>query len=541
MREERPRNGARPQRALEQDAALARARAGAHRPRHAQDPGRPRSFGASLGFPLLGLLLPGAGLLATRHRALGAALLGVSLTVGLALAGGLLMARDAVASLLVRPAVLDAAWVLVAIGTVVWVSSLVLTHLALRPERPTLVQRFVGTAFIGLLSLAVTVPGFGAASRIRDTSSLIADVFSAPTARPQASASTTTRNPVDPWRDRPRLNVLLLGGDSGTNRDVSLGARTDTVILASVDTHTGDSVLFSLPRQTARMPFPADSPLARSYPYGFTNGNPLDAEYFLNAMYNNVPASVGADVLGDVKNPGAEVLKLSVGEALGLPVDYYVMVNMDGFVEFVNALGGVTVNINKPVAMGGNSSLKIPPNQWLHPGPDQHLNGREALWFARGRYGTEDYERMTRQRCVVNALVKQASPTKVLANYEAITKAGKNIIETDVPGPMLPALTTLALKVKDQELRSISFTNGKDGFSTTQPNWDVVRELVLEALEPPEPEPEPTATPSDAATPSASPSSTARPSGSASPTPSPTPTGAVRSVDDECAYHPDNP
>ena len=534
MRDHRLPDGSLPQRALSPDVSRPSASAGgAHRPRRAEQRGTRRSFGASIGWTLVGLPFPGAGLLATRHRALGATLLGLAFFVVGGVAVSYVAARDTLLSL-AQPAMLDAAWVLMAVFTVVWVGSLVLTHLSLRPERPNLWQRLVSTVFITIVSLAVTVPGFTVARMIFDTSSLISDVFSSPgTTGPRASASATTS--VAPWQERPRLNLLLLGGDSGTKRDVSLGARTDTVILASIDTASGDTVLFSLPRQTARMPFPAASPLASYYPYGFTDGNPLNAEYFLNAMYNNVPARVGADALGNVQNPGAEVLKISVGEALGLPVDYYVMVNMDGFVEFVNALGGVTVNINKPVAMGGNTSLKQPPNRWLYPGPDQHLNGREALWFARGRYGTEDYERMGRQRCVINALVKQASPTKVLTNFEALTKAGNNIVETDVPGSALPPLMSLALKVKDQDLRSISFTNGQNGFSTTQPDWDVVRSLVLEALVPPAPEPTPTASPS------ATPSATARPTTSGSATPSPTPTPAVRSVEDECAYHPDNP
>ena len=68
---------------------------------------------------------------------------------------------------------------------------------------------------------------------------------------------------VDPWAKKPRLNLLLLGGDAGKGRT---GTRTDTVIVASIDTKTGDTTLVSLPRNTGRMPFPADSPLQRLLP-----------------------------------------------------------------------------------------------------------------------------------------------------------------------------------------------------------------------------------------------------------------------------------
>ncbi len=76
------------------------------------------------------------------------------------------------------------------------------------------------------------------------------------------------------------------------------------------------------------MPFPKSSPLHRYYPNGFTNGDGNDAEYFLNAMYDNVPSNVPKDILGPTDNLGADVLKLSVGEALGLKIDYYVLINL---------------------------------------------------------------------------------------------------------------------------------------------------------------------------------------------------------------------
>ena len=127
-----------------------------------------------------------------------------------------------------------------------------------------------------------------------------------------------------------------------------------------------------------------------------------------------------------------------------------------------------------------------PPDRWLSPGPNRHLNGVDALWFARGRYGevTGDYARMARQRCLIQALVEQTSPTKVLTNYEALTRAGRNIVHTDVPNRLLPALLTLANRVRAQPLTSVSFENGKDGFSTTNHDWDLVRGRVQAAIDP---------------------------------------------------------
>lgn len=310
--------------------------------------------------------------------------------------------------------------------------------------------------------------------------------------------------------------------------------RTDTVIVASIDTKTGATTLFSLPRQTARMPFPEDSPLRRYYPNGFYDGsNPANAEFFLNAMYRNVPARVPMDILGDTKYFAEDVMKISVGEALGLDIDYFVTVNMDGFKDIINALGGITVNVNYRVPIGGQTDRNIPPTDWIEPGPNQHLGGRKALWYARGRYGLDDYSRMERQRCVINAVVQQASPVNVLTNFEKIAAAGEKTVVTDVPTSMLPAMLELATRVQGTKLRSIVFINGKDGFRTGTPNWELVQKRVKTALkETAKANQKPTATPS------ATPSGSATPSKGSKPSPSKTSKPKSDDLASECAYNP---
>ena len=268
------------------------------------------------------------------------------------------------------------------------------------------------------------------------------------------------RGRQDPWKDKPRLNILLLGGDAGPGR---VGTRTDTVILASIDTKTGDTALFSLPRNTARMPFPSARRCTSYYPYGFTNGDGNNAEYFLNAMYDNVPRAVPKDVLGPTDNLGADVLKLSVGEALAegrlLRADQSAGLQQDD-----QRSRWYPVNINTYIPIGGNTDMHIPPKDYLKPGPNQKLNGRSALWYARGRYGSDDFARMDRQRCVINAIIKQANPTNMLARYEDIVKAGKQLVYTDMPREVLPLMVELSLRVKDGNVRSVVFKSGVAGF-----------------------------------------------------------------------------
>ncbi len=432
---------------------------------------------------MAGTAIPGLGLIAGRRRIIGSIILGIFAAGLLALGVYAAFDRQGLLARAVDPTTLrQAAFALVIIG-IVWVAVIIASHLSLR-SRPTRSERVIGGILVGLLSFAVAAPMAVAARYSYVTASSVAAVFQSEddtrsATRPTLEATQVAPGPQDPWAGKKRLNVLLLGGDAGPGR---AGTRTDTVILASINTETGNTTLFSLPRNAARFPFPSDSPLRRYYPYGFTNGDGNNAEYFLNAMYRNLPQSVPKDVLGPTDNLGADALKLSVGEALGLQVDYYVLINLQGFSKMIDALGGIRLNINTYIPIGGNSDLGIPPKDFLKPGPDQKLNGYRALWYARGRYGSSDFDRMDRQRCVINAIIKQANPTNMLARYEDVVKAGKQLVYTDMPQEVLPLMVDLSLRVKDANVRSIVFKHGVAGFYSSDPDFSLMRKRVKAAL-----------------------------------------------------------
>jgi LCP family protein required for cell wall assembly len=434
---------------------------------------------------IAGTAIPGLGLIAARRRIVGSVILGLFATSILALAIYAFVDRQALLGYAVNPEILRKIGVALVLIGVVWVGVVIATHLTLR-GRVSPAQRAAGGVLVGILAFAVAAPLAVASRYSYDQASLVGTVFksektSKSATRPTLAATKAPGQPTpkDPWADKPRLNILLLGGDADKNRR---GTRTDTVILASINTQTGHTTLFSLPRNTARMPFPAKSPLRKHYPYGFTNGDGGNAEYFLNAMYMNVPNTVPKDVLGETDNLGADALKLSVGEALGLKVDYYVLINLQGFRKMINALGGIRVNVNTYIPIGGNDSLGIPPDEYISPGPNKRLWGRAALWFARGRYGSDDYARMDRQRCVVNAIIRQANPANVLSRYEDIAKAGKQLVLTDMPQEALPLIVELSLRVKEGNVRSIVFKNGVSGFISSNPDFETMRKRVKTAL-----------------------------------------------------------
>ncbi|MFL6063397.1 MAG: LCP family protein [Friedmanniella sp.] len=444
-----------------------------------------RSFRRAALLTVVGTVLPGVGLIAARRRVIGGVVLGFFLVALLGLGLWAVLDLQGLLGQFVKPRLLYAVTVALVVLGLVWVGVVVASHLSLRGQ-PTRPQRVAGGLLVAVLAFAVAAPMAVAARYSYDSASAVQGVFKRENDSRSATRPTLQAGPgaggtpgQDPWAAKPRLNVLLLGGDAGKGRT---GTRTDTVILASIDTATGDTTLFSLPRNTGRMPFPKDSPLHKYYPDGFTNGDGDNAEYFLNAMYDNVPNTVPKDVLGETDNLGADALKLSVGAALGLKVDYYVLINLQGFSTMVNALGGIRVNINSYIPIGGNTDLHIPPKEFLKPGPNQKLDGRSALWYARGRYGSDDFARMDRQRCVVNAIIQQANPRNMLSRYEDVAKAGKQIVRTDMPQEVLPLMVDLSLRVKNGNVRSIVFKHGQDGFLSPDPDFGRMRERVKVAL-----------------------------------------------------------
>jgi polyisoprenyl-teichoic acid--peptidoglycan teichoic acid transferase len=490
-------------------------------PPRRRGPRRAKSFTAALWLTVLNAVLPGSAFLATGRRWLGA----ITLTGFLAVVGGALWLATGGQRFAARIAVdttmlLGVLGVVVA-GGVVWVAVILAGYRMLVP-RPTSAPRHAfGALVCTLLVLVVAVPAYYAGRLSLVQRDLIGGVFT-------GGESATVVDKPNPFGDKARVNVLLLGGDGGVGRE---GVRTDTVIVASIDTHTGDTVLFSLPRNLENLPFPPDSPLARVYPDGFQGDS--ESEGLLNAVYRNGPAA-HPKILGPTDHPGADFLKLGVGEALGLTIDYFVLVNLDGFSRMVDALGGITVNVNYWVPVGGEPSLGQLPDDYISPGPAKHMDGPTALAFARGRFGLTDYDRMDRQRCVIHSIIAAADPVTLLGQYQELAATTKDIVETDIPPSALSDFVDLGFLVKDASVRSVVFDDSV--INPAYPDYDRMRRLVEQTLAP-------RPRPSDGSAPAASspaPSSSAASSSAATSSATVTPTRATATdVTDACAYDPE--
>jgi len=269
-----------------------------------------------------------------------------------------------------------------------------------------------------------------------------------------------------------RYNIAVFGADSGSNRE---GVRTDSVALLSVDAKTGKTLLISVPRNFQGARFADDSPMKKIWPDGYNCGN----DCIFNAIYRNA-ADEHADAFpASVKNVGAQAAMDALEGTTGLPVQGYVMVDMAGFEQFVDALGGVTINSGGWVPYNGkyypNSTVRT---HWFAPGT-QTFNGKHALWFARSRDFTDDYHRIKRQQCLQQAIIKQFTPQTILTNFTSIMSAGEQLVETNIPAGQLGSFVSLAEKVSSQPMARL--TLGAPDFErsfSTYPDFDKLQERI---------------------------------------------------------------
>ena len=441
----------------------------------------------SLGLTAASTVLPGVGLLGAKP--IGLKLLGA--LTSLATLGGLgYLAYRALTDPNILGAVANPAYLPVISGAaiaigLVWVLLILVTHLATRPQGLSGGKRLVSAMLVTSLTFLVAAPTAVGARYASDAS---AALNTAMKKREDITANgqVTLAPPevaVDPWQDVPRLNILLLGADGNKGREQMVeqfGIRTDTIMVASINTATGDTILIQIPRNVPTTPFPEGSEMDKEFPRGF-RGEPA-ADWMVNGIWAEVELN-RPHVLEGKTFRGAEALKQGIQGITGLEINYFLMLDTDGLSELVDAMGGVTVNINERIPIGGNTDKKIPPSGWLEVEKDAHLDGVDALWFARGRYGSDDYHRMARQSCLVDAIIKQANPTNLLSRFEAIAYAGAKMIQTDIPQEDLSAMITLALRVKDASTTRVVFTPGLNGYSSSNPDYDAMHAAVAAAVD----------------------------------------------------------
>ncbi|MGH3458663.1 LCP family protein [Aeromicrobium sp.] len=337
--------------------------------------------------------------------------------------------RSAVLSSLTDTDVLLAARFGVALVAVGWIALLVDAWRLAQPFSLNLARGAVIMVVNTALVVGVGASAVVASQAIDAPRQVIQEVFTA----------TKTSEPL-----KGRYNILLVGSDSGPDRT---GIRPDSMTVASIDADTGRTVLISLPRNLQNVPFRKDSPMSTLYPNSYNCGS----ECLLNAVYT---AGEGRkDLYPKSKQPGLEATIDAIEGATDLTINYHVVVNLKGFRSLIDAVGGVEVDVKTRIAMFGDTTVY--KQKYIEPGK-QNLNGREALWFARSRYMSDDFARMGRQKCLMKYMADQLSPQKVVLNAQGIASSSKQLLRTNIPAKELGQFADLALKSRGERIATVS-------------------------------------------------------------------------------------
>lgn len=263
-----------------------------------------------------------------------------------------------------------------------------------------------------------------------------------------------------------RYNVLLVGGDSGKGR---WGLRADSLTVASIDADTGRTVLVSLPRNMQDFKFAKGSVMDEQFPDGYD----CEGCYLYGVT---TWAGDNKELFGGSRTPEIDATVSAVEGITGLDISYWAMVNLKGFRKLVDAVGGVELTVRDPIPVGG---LGSDVTGYIEPGR-RKLNGHDTLWFARAREGSDDYSRMARQKCVMNALVTQVSPQNAIRNFEEITEAGSAMVKTNLPAGEVGRFIDLALKAKSQKISTLSLVPPM--INTADPDLKLIRDKVEQAI-----------------------------------------------------------
>jgi polyisoprenyl-teichoic acid--peptidoglycan teichoic acid transferase len=238
--------------------------------------------------------------------------------------------------------------------------------------------------------------------------SAAADTALSPIGAAAALRATITPvvTPEPPLSDSP-LNILLLGTDARPGDELT---RTDAMVLIHLDRKNDRVSMLSLPRD-----------LWVTYP-GEDRGR-------INAAY-----AVGEEEYGP--GGGAALAKATVEELLDLEVDYFAMVNFEGFRSLIDDLGGITIDVPEAIYDPAYPTDDYGTMKVRFRAGTQRMSGRRALIYARTRHADSDFGRNQRQQLVLMAIfetVRDRGLLQQLTNLNDYTGALRDYVRTDMP------------------------------------------------------------------------------------------------------------
>jgi LCP family protein required for cell wall assembly len=265
-----------------------------------------------------------------------------------------------------------------------------------------------------------------------------------------------------------RVNILLVGVDSGPGRTTQL---TDTMLVVSLDTNGTASAMISVPRDLYGVLLPDGSPYHNK----------------LNSLMAYAAGHKKAFPLG-----GVGTLKATIGKLLGVPIHYFAAINMLGFKETVDSIGGVDITVQRairdPTYIDEYNQLK---GLYIKAGT-YHMNGHTALAFVRSRKGAgdSDFTRADRQQQLLTAIRDKLTAGNLLLALPGLLDAVKSTIATDVPSDRIAELAQAVQAADMSQLQRVVLQPPQymhaDPFSSAGyiliPNFEAIRAIMAQLI-----------------------------------------------------------
>ena len=249
--------------------------------------------------------------------------------------------------------------------------------------------------------------------------------------------ATAIPTPVPPFAKPPEVtNILLLGNDVAWPQ----GGRTDSLIVVSINSQTKTASMLSLPRDL----------------YVYIPGWKMDR---INLA---LPHGHGSGYPGG----GGALVKDTILYNFGIPIDYYARVGFEGFKQIVDTLGGVEIAVSCQLRDWRLISPELDPNveeNWeqftLEPGVYE-MDGDLALWYARSRRTSNDFERGRRQQQVLRAIFNNGLDRELLPRIPQLWDTYRETVETDLTLPVILQLAALAPDVRENGIQNLYLSYG---------------------------------------------------------------------------------
>ncbi|GAB4504838.1 MAG: hypothetical protein Fur0043_18320 [Anaerolineales bacterium] len=273
--------------------------------------------------------------------------------------------------------------------------------------------------------------------------------------------------PAAPLDSQETVTFLLIGSD----RRPGGSFRTDTMVLAMLRPKDRQVSLISIPRDLwVYIPQWGNQRINTAYQHGELYAYP---------------------------GGGPGLLKDTILYNLGIQVDHTAMVEFDGFRHIIDTLGGIDVPVACPYTdwrlIDPSYDPNLQANWWLYTvGPGLvHMDGALALWYARSRMKSSDFDRGRRQQEVLRAIYARVMQTNTIAQLPALYDSLMNIVETDLSLTQMLQLALYAPQLSNADFRSyyirpplVTSWITPEGAYVLLPNEDLLSPMLQEAMSP---------------------------------------------------------